>query len=226
MMPVDYSSSEPSRPGDLQERFLYDELGAGSVLQERIRARIIQGSGRATRNAKDYATVVVIGDDLTNFVIRPDVLGALREELQAEIDFGRTQSLGQSIADVDENIGWFVAQTDEGLTSRQRSLPTATNENAPIHRPPPSLPQPHPRKSQRSTPGGTVTCTPRSKTPKLSWPRWRKTVMHNGMQLCGCTLPRAGPASWQTKVMPPGHSRGPCRGSSAKPGQLGGALAG
>jgi hypothetical protein len=124
--------------GDLQERFLYDELGAGAVLQERIRARIIQGSGRATRNAKDYATVVVIGDSLTNFVIRPDVLGALRQELQAEIEFGRTQSLGQSIGDVDENISWFRDQTDEWLDveaeitadrdDRERIDPPATAE--------------------------------------------------------------------------------------------------
>lgn len=99
--------------GDLQERFLYDEVGAGSVLQERIRARVIQGSGRATRNAKDFAAVLVLGDDLTNFIIRPDVLGAFRQELQAEINFGRFQSLGQAIADVDENIGLFRGQNDE-----------------------------------------------------------------------------------------------------------------
>ncbi|CDM79516.1 DEAD/DEAH box helicase family protein (plasmid) [Mycobacterium marinum] len=126
--------------GDLQEHFLYDELGAGAVLQERIRARIIQGSGRATRNAKDYATVVVIGDNLTNFVIRPDVLGALRQELQAEIEFGRTQSLGQTIDDIDENIGWFRDQTDEWLDAeaeitadrddRERTDPPATAELA------------------------------------------------------------------------------------------------
>lgn len=126
--------------GDLQERFLYEELGAGAVLQERIRARIIQGSGRATRNAKDYATVVVIGDSLTNFMFRPDVLCALRQELQAEIEFGRTQSLGQSIDDVDENIGWFRDQTAEWLDveaeitadrdNRERTDPPATAELA------------------------------------------------------------------------------------------------
>ena len=79
--------------GDLQERFLYESLGAGAVLQERVRTRITQGAGRATRNTKDHATVIMIGDDLTNFVLRPDVLAALREELHAEIQFGHDQSL-------------------------------------------------------------------------------------------------------------------------------------
>ncbi|WP_342661664.1 Reverse gyrase (plasmid) [Rhodococcus ruber] len=126
--------------GDLQERFLYDEVGAGSVLQERIRARIVQGSGRATRNAKDHATVVVVGDDLTNFVIRGDVLGSLRQELQAEIDFGRAQSLDRPISDVDENIGLFRAQSSDWFEveaditadrdSRERKDPPATAEFA------------------------------------------------------------------------------------------------
>lgn len=50
--------------GDLQERFLHESLGAVEVLQERIRARIVQGAGRATRNAGVYAAVLLLGDDL------------------------------------------------------------------------------------------------------------------------------------------------------------------
>ncbi len=126
--------------GDLQERFLYESLGAGAVLQERVRARIVQGAGRATRNAKDHATVVVIGDQLTNFMIRGDVLAALREELQAEIDFGREQCLEKAIAEVDDNIGLFLLQGDDwraveddivdGRDSRQRVDPPATAQLA------------------------------------------------------------------------------------------------
>lgn len=126
--------------GDLQERFLYEALGAGRVLQERIRARLIQGSGRATRNAKDHATVVIIGDDLTNFIIRPDVLAALRQELQAEIEFGRKQSLDRPVADINENIDLFRAQSAEWFDveaeitadrdTRERQDPPATKEIA------------------------------------------------------------------------------------------------
>jgi Type III restriction enzyme, res subunit len=126
--------------GDLQERFLYEALGAGAVLQERVRARVVQGAGRATRNPKDHATVVVIGDELTNFVIRGDVLAALREELQAEIAFGYAQSTGKPVADVDDNIDTFLAQGDDWRDveddivderdHRTRTDPPATKELA------------------------------------------------------------------------------------------------
>jgi hypothetical protein len=97
---------------DLQEKFLYGSVGAHSVLQERIRARLVQGMGRATRNPHDFSTVVVLGSELTNFMYRPEVLQAFREEIQAEIEFGRDESLGRDIADVDENIGAFLEQGD------------------------------------------------------------------------------------------------------------------
>lgn len=99
--------------GDLQERFLYEALGAGAVLQERVRSRIVQGVGRATRNAKDHATVVVLGDKLTNFMFQTNVLTALREELQAEIEFGRDQSVNKPLTEVDDNIDLFLAQGQE-----------------------------------------------------------------------------------------------------------------
>jgi Rad3-related DNA helicase len=82
----------PAR-GDLQERFLYASLGAMEVLQERIRARIMQGSGRATRNARDYAIVVLLGDDLISYVNRRDVQEAMHPEVHAELEFGYDNSL-------------------------------------------------------------------------------------------------------------------------------------
>lgn len=98
---------------DLQEKFLYSSLGAQNVLQERIRARLVQGMGRATRNQHDFSTVVVLGSELTNFMYRPEVLQAFREEIQAEIEFGREESLGRDISDVNENIAAFLEQGDE-----------------------------------------------------------------------------------------------------------------
>jgi hypothetical protein len=84
--------------------------------------------------------VLVLGDDLTNFILRSDVLAALREELQAEIDFGRRESLGRPVGDVDDNIAVFLAQGDDWFAvesdivadrdTRERKDPPATQEFA------------------------------------------------------------------------------------------------
>lgn len=76
----------------LQERFLYDTLGARRVLAERIRTRIVQGAGRCTRNVQDYAAVIVRGARLTDFIARDEVLRTMHAELQAEFRFGLDNS--------------------------------------------------------------------------------------------------------------------------------------
>lgn len=101
----------PAR-GDLQERFLHSSLGSLEVLQERIRARIVQGAGRATRNAGDYAAVLILGDDLTSFATRSDVLAAMHPEVHAEIRFGFEQSLGITSNEMTDNITAFLAQNE------------------------------------------------------------------------------------------------------------------
>jgi RAD3-like DEAD/DEAH box helicase len=60
-----------------QERFLLEALGAGRVLSERVRTRIQQGAGRATRNARDFAAVLVRGDALTDFISRDEEMRSL-----------------------------------------------------------------------------------------------------------------------------------------------------
>jgi hypothetical protein len=97
----------PAR-GDLQERFLYGSLGAVEVLQERIRARIMQGAGRATRNAKDFAAVLVLDDDLVSYVTRRDVQEAMHPEIHAELEFGYQQSIDTSSAAMQENLRIFA----------------------------------------------------------------------------------------------------------------------
>ncbi|GAA5215968.1 DEAD/DEAH box helicase [Streptomyces thinghirensis] len=96
----------PAR-GDLQERFLHESLGALEVLQERIRARIVQGSGRATRNNKDWAAVMVLGRSLTSYLSGPDVQGALHPEVHAEVEFGRANSLGTPSSEMLDNLAVF-----------------------------------------------------------------------------------------------------------------------
>jgi hypothetical protein len=101
----------PAR-GDLQERFLTTDLGAIEVLHERIRARIVQGAGRATRNPTDFAVVAMLGADLASFVARDDVQRALHPEVHAELDFSLENSYGTS-AELTENIGHFLDQDED-----------------------------------------------------------------------------------------------------------------
>lgn len=75
----------------LQDRFLESKLGAIEVLEERIRTRVLQGAGRCTRGPKDWAVVVIWGEDIVRFLSRSEVLQSLPIELQAEIAFGFDQ---------------------------------------------------------------------------------------------------------------------------------------
>jgi hypothetical protein len=102
----------PAR-GDLQERFLHGSLGAIEVLQERVRARIAQGAGRATRNSGDYSLVLLLGRELTAFCSRRDMQNALHPEVHAELDFGVEESLGISLASMTDNIDAFFEQGDD-----------------------------------------------------------------------------------------------------------------
>lgn len=96
-------------------------LRAGRVLEERLRTRVIQGAGRSTRGLKDYSAVVVLGDDLTRFLLRAEVRNALRAEAQAEISFGVDNS------EVDESDFWdayksFLAQDEDWQTQAEPIL--------------------------------------------------------------------------------------------------------
>lgn len=76
----------------LQDRFLEAKLRAGEVLHEWIRTRIVQGAGRCTRGPKDWAVVVIEGEDLLRFQSQAEVRSSLPVELQAKVAFGLQQS--------------------------------------------------------------------------------------------------------------------------------------
>ena len=92
----------------LQERFLFDTLGALEALEERIRTRVTQGMGRATRNRQDFAVVLIVGRDLTSFMSREDVRASMRPELQAEVSLGLNYA-DEEVATLDA-VRAFLAQ--------------------------------------------------------------------------------------------------------------------
>ncbi|WP_145504067.1 DEAD/DEAH box helicase [Streptomyces sp. CFMR 7] len=101
----------PAR-GDLQERFLHESLGAVEVLQERIRARILQGSGRATRNSQDYAAVMILGQSLTSYLSGLDVQAAMHPEVHAELEFGWENSRRHDSANMTDNLRVFLSHDE------------------------------------------------------------------------------------------------------------------
>jgi hypothetical protein len=97
----------------LQERFLHDSVAALAVLTERIRTRLTQGAGRATRNSADYAAVLMLGRDVANFCAKSDVQAALHPEIRAEIAFGLENSAGMPAREALGNLRHFHAQDED-----------------------------------------------------------------------------------------------------------------
>ncbi|QRY43503.1 DEAD/DEAH box helicase [Mycolicibacterium boenickei] len=92
----------------LQERFLAERADSRAAIAERVRTRVVQGAGRCTRGPSDYAVVVIAGSQITRYFGRPEVLGALDPELQAEVEFGWLNSNGKSHDDILDNVRVFL----------------------------------------------------------------------------------------------------------------------
>jgi hypothetical protein len=84
-------SESPAAIGAL-ERHLSDRWKMGPVLRKRERTRLIQGMGRCTRNATDFAVIVWLGQSLVNSATSSTLLQGLPSELAAEIRWGVQQS--------------------------------------------------------------------------------------------------------------------------------------
>lgn len=97
----------------LQEKFLSERADASAALAERLRTRIVQGAGRATRGPNDYAVVVVLGSDITRYFSRRENQISLEPELQAEVQFGWDNSKGQEAADILENVRVFLNHDED-----------------------------------------------------------------------------------------------------------------
>lgn len=109
------------RGAHLQEQFLSDALLAGAVLQERVRTRVIQGAGRGTRGLADHSLVVLMGDDITEFLNLREVLQASRPELQAELAFG-LQNSAIPAEELLQNARIFLDQGEEWRTTAEPEI--------------------------------------------------------------------------------------------------------
>jgi DEAD/DEAH box helicase len=84
-------SESPAAIGAL-ERHLSDHWKMGPVLRKRERTRLIQGMGRCTRNATDFAIIIWLGQTLVNSATSSTLLQTFPSELAAEISWGVQQS--------------------------------------------------------------------------------------------------------------------------------------
>jgi hypothetical protein len=84
-------SESPAAIGAL-ERHLSDRWKMGPVLRKRERTRLIQGMGRCTRNATDFAIIVWLGQSLVNSATSSSLIQSFPPELAAEIRWGVQQS--------------------------------------------------------------------------------------------------------------------------------------
>lgn len=102
---------------NLQETFLSERLRASYLLRDRILTRISQGFGRCTRSDSDYAVIIILGRELTEFLIKIDNRICLHPELQAELEFGieHSSKINEEIfqmlieAVIEQTEGWTRA---------------------------------------------------------------------------------------------------------------------
>lgn len=100
------------RATNLQEQFLMSRMAVPILYNDRIRTRIVQATGRCTRSATDYAAVVILGEQLNTFLLRPETRRYLHPELQAEIEFGIEESKGRTGNELLENLDIFLRHGD------------------------------------------------------------------------------------------------------------------
>jgi hypothetical protein len=98
---------------NLLERFLYQRLAATGLLNARMRTRLTQGVGRATRGEGDWCAVVVGSREAYDFCARTDVRRLLHPDLQGELEFGIAQSAERSEEEIVELLEVMLEHGEE-----------------------------------------------------------------------------------------------------------------
>lgn len=125
-----------------QEQFIMSKMGAAALYNERIQTRVLQAAGRCTRALQDRSTVFVTGTQLVDFLADNRRWAYFHPELQAELEFGVTQSTnitGSDILDnfdmfMQNNLGWAAAdqQIRNGISKYTQSPFPAMDELASV----------------------------------------------------------------------------------------------
>lgn len=95
------------------ERFLYQRLAATGLLGERMRTRLTQGVGPATRGEGDWCAVLVSSREAYDFCARGEVRQLLHPELQGELRFGLDQSRDREAQDFLDLLGVIFEHGEE-----------------------------------------------------------------------------------------------------------------
>jgi len=115
------------RATNLQERFLMTRMGANLLFNERVQTRVLQAVGRCTPGLNDYSAVVVTGGDLPEYLTDRKRRSYLHPELQAELEFGITQSTGVDAKTLLENFQIFLDHDAEWEEANEGILEARAN---------------------------------------------------------------------------------------------------
>ena len=95
------------------ERNLSERWKLGPVLRKRERTRLVQGMGRCTRDATDFAVIIWLGQSLVNAAVSEVLLAGMPAELAAEIRWGLKQvEAVKSAGEVADMIGGLLVDAD------------------------------------------------------------------------------------------------------------------
>ena len=95
------------------ERNLSERWKLGPVLRKRERTRLVQGMGRCTRDATDFAVIIWLGQSLVNASVSEVLIAGMPAELAAEIRWGLKQvEAAKSPSEVADMIRWLLVDAD------------------------------------------------------------------------------------------------------------------
>lgn len=94
---------------NLQETFIQGRLGLDVLINERIKTRIQQASGRCTRNDTDIAALIMLDSRLMDYCSKNENQKIFHPEMRAEIRFAFRQK-ADTLNKIDAMLGSFLAQ--------------------------------------------------------------------------------------------------------------------